>query len=105
MVDIDMVFRFAFSIDADCDKRTFRVYQVIRTTVVEELELYKFSHSTTGSGSSSGTTTCHRKNMISLAFDNIGHIRWSSNTNATVRFGVEEVSVKDVRKVKNATSQ
>jgi len=42
--------------------------------------------------------------MISLAFDNIGHIYWSSNTNATIRFGVDEVSIKDVRKVKNATS-
>ncbi|KAJ8595342.1 hypothetical protein M405DRAFT_728213 [Rhizopogon salebrosus TDB-379] len=105
MVDTDMIFRFVFPSEADCDMRTFRIYQVIGGTAHEELVLYKFSHSTTGPGSSSGTTTYHRKNMTSLAFECAGYIHWSSNTNATVCFGVDELSIKDVRKVKNATSR
>ncbi|KAG2146647.1 hypothetical protein DEU56DRAFT_785634 [Suillus clintonianus] len=100
MAGTDMVFRFAQSTD---DTRTFRVYQVIGTGEHEELELYKFSHSMTGS--SGGTTTYHRKNMNSLIFEAVGQISWNSNTIATtVYFGLEEVSVKDLRKVKNATS-
>jgi len=80
----------------------------------------QFLHPMTGS--SSGVTTYHRKNMNSLIFERSGQIKWSSNTNATVEFGVEvvssimwhdapcrsvdhQVSIKDLRKVKNATSQ
>ncbi|KAG2348698.1 hypothetical protein BDR05DRAFT_943933 [Suillus weaverae] len=102
--ETDMVFRFVNSTDANANTRTFRVYQVIGTAAHEELELYKFSHSMTGP--SGGTTTYQRKNMNSLIFETVGQISWSSNTIAsTVYFGLEEVSVKDLRKVKNATSQ
>ncbi|KAG1874614.1 hypothetical protein DFJ58DRAFT_713211 [Suillus subalutaceus] len=87
--ETDMVFRFVNPTD---DTRTFRVYQVVGTAH-EELELYKFSHSMTGS--SGGTTTYQRKK----------YEHWSSNTIASVvYFGLEEVSVRDLRKVKNATS-
>jgi len=41
MADTDMVFCFVFPTDVDCDMRTFRVYQVIRTTAHEELEFYR----------------------------------------------------------------
>jgi hypothetical protein len=58
----------------------------------ERPQMWQFSHSTTGPGSSSGTTTYHRKNMTSLAFECAGYIHWSSNTNATVCFGVDEVN-------------
>ncbi|KAG1753859.1 uncharacterized protein EDB91DRAFT_420884 [Suillus paluster] len=105
MAETDMVFRFVYSTDSDADMRSFRVYQVIGPASYEELELYKFLHSMTGS--STGITTYHRKNMNSLSFETAGQIKWSSNTNATaVYFGVdsEEVSVKDLRKIKNATS-
>ncbi|KAG2077596.1 hypothetical protein BDR04DRAFT_556298 [Suillus decipiens] len=99
--ETDMVFRFVNPTD---EMRTFRVYQVIGTAAHEELELYRFSHSMTGS--SGGTTTYQRKNMNSLIFETAGQISWSSNTNpSVVYFGLEDVSVRDLRKVKNATSQ
>ncbi|KAG2369987.1 hypothetical protein BDR07DRAFT_330321 [Suillus spraguei] len=99
--ETDMVFRFVNPTD---EMRTFRVYQVIGTAAHEELELYRFSHSMTGS--SGGTTTYQRKNMNSLIFETAGQISWSSNTNpSAVYFGLEDVSIKDLRKVKNATSQ
>jgi hypothetical protein len=41
MVDTDMIFRFVFPSEADCDMRTFRIYQVIGGTAHEELVLYK----------------------------------------------------------------
>lgn len=103
--ETDMVFRFvnSSSTNTDSDARAFRVYQVVGTAAHEELELYRFSHSMTGSAG--GTTTYQRKNMNSLIFETVGHISWSSNIMASaVYFGLEEVSVKDLRKVKNATS-
>ncbi|KAH7920276.1 hypothetical protein BV22DRAFT_814079 [Leucogyrophana mollusca] len=98
----DIVLRFVYPISSNADIRTFRVYQVIEGST-GELELYKFLHPMTGLAT--GITTYHRKNLITLVFETAGQIEWTSNTNATVYFGIDEVPVKDLRKVKNATSQ
>ncbi|KAF8558998.1 hypothetical protein OG21DRAFT_1519378 [Imleria badia] len=98
MADSDAVLRFVFSTDSSVDMRTFRVLQVHDNTA-EELELYKFSHPLTGH--STGTTTFHRKNLDTLIFETAGHVEWFSSFNATVWFGVDECSVKDLRKAKN----
>ena len=47
MVDTDMIFRFVFPSEADCEMRTFRIYQVIGGTAHEELVLYKVRQETT----------------------------------------------------------
>ncbi|KAH7903778.1 hypothetical protein BJ138DRAFT_1167630 [Hygrophoropsis aurantiaca] len=102
----DIVLRFAYPPPPSTDIRTFRVYQVIAGSESEtsgELELYKFLHPATGHGP--GITTYHRKNMITLLFDTAGQIEWTSNTSATAYIGADEVSVKDLRRVKYASSQ
>jgi hypothetical protein len=43
-------------------------------------------------GLTTGVTTIHRKNLATLVFEPAGSIEWASDTNATVYFGLEEVS-------------
>ncbi|KAG6832962.1 hypothetical protein H0H92_004846 [Tricholoma furcatifolium] len=52
-----------------------------------------------------GVTTFHRRNAETGNFEPVGEIEWLSNVNATIHFGQEEVSIKDLRKIKNANSQ
>ncbi|KIK90988.1 hypothetical protein PAXRUDRAFT_831215 [Paxillus rubicundulus Ve08.2h10] len=54
-------------------------------------------------GNSIGTTTYHRKNLDTLIFETAGQIEWSSSSNATAWLGVDEVAVKDLRKIKNGS--
>ncbi|KAG1715926.1 hypothetical protein ID866_1215 [Astraeus odoratus] len=82
--------------------RSFQVYQVI-SNAPEQLEIYRFQHPT--AGYTTPTTTYRRKNLNALMWENAGRIEWSSSTNATVWFGVDEVPLKELRKVKNSTSQ
>ncbi|KAF8138175.1 hypothetical protein EV363DRAFT_1155660 [Boletus edulis] len=98
MANTDIVLRFVLSTDSNVDMRTFRVLQVLGNAT-EELEVYKFSHPLTGH--STGTTTFHRKNLDTAIFETAGHVEWFSSFNATVCFGVDECSVKDLRKTEN----
>jgi len=98
MADSDIILRFVYSSDTNADMRTFRVLQVLEDAA-DELELYKFSHPLTGH--SMGTTTFHRKNLDTLVFETAGQVEWFSSFNAMVWFGVDEASVKDLRKTKN----
>ncbi|KAI9574967.1 hypothetical protein HD554DRAFT_135097 [Boletus coccyginus] len=99
MASSDVVLRFVSNADSNADMRTFRVLQVL-DKASEGLEIYKFSHPLTGH--STGTTTFHRKNLGTLIFETAGYVEWFSSFNATVWFGVDECSVKDLRKVKNS---
>ncbi|KAI6034305.1 hypothetical protein BKA83DRAFT_4188034 [Pisolithus microcarpus] len=74
--------------------RNFRVYQVIENAP-ERLEVYRFHHPTAG----------HRKNLAVLQWDAAGRIEWPTTTSGTVWFGVDEVPIKDLRRIKNGTSQ
>ncbi|KAJ6599234.1 hypothetical protein DFH09DRAFT_1130502 [Mycena vulgaris] len=81
MSAMDTTLRFSYS-NAE-EIRTFRAYkQVEAVGGTTELELYQFYHSPYGP--SSGVTTFQRMNLK--------HISWTSNSNATVHFGVNEVS-------------
>ncbi|KAF9246952.1 hypothetical protein BU15DRAFT_57896 [Melanogaster broomeanus] len=100
MTESDIVLRLVSSTESNVDMRTFRVLQVIENAA-EELELYRFSHPMTGN--SIGTTTYKRKNLDTLDFETAGYIEWFSSSNATVCFGVDEVPIRDLRKIKNGS--
>ncbi|KAL4076025.1 hypothetical protein V8B97DRAFT_1913678 [Scleroderma yunnanense] len=102
MAQSDIVLRFHYSNDMNVDTRNFRVYQVIENAS-ERLEVYRFSHPTPGH--TTPTTIYQRKNLDALVWETAGRIEWSSNAHATIWFGVDEVPVKDLRRVKNSTSQ
>jgi hypothetical protein len=89
--------------------RTFRAYKQLEGAA--ELELYevssltvhfsgthldKFYHSVYGP--SSGVTTFQRKNLTTNVWEPAGEISWTSNSNATVHFGIDEVEKKSARK-------
>lgn len=96
--DIDL--RFIY--DGNADARNFRVYQVIENAP-ERLEVYRFHHPT--AGHVTPTTTYKRKNLAVLQWDAAGRIEWPTTTSGTVWFGVDEVPIKDLRRIKNGTSQ
>ncbi|KAI6130483.1 hypothetical protein EDD16DRAFT_1515605 [Pisolithus croceorrhizus] len=93
--DIDL--RFVY--DGNADMRNFRVYQVIENAP-ERLE---FHHPT--AGHVTPTTTYKRKNLAVLQWETAGRIEWPTTTSGTVWFGVDEVPIKDLRRIKNGTSQ
>ncbi|KAJ7904370.1 hypothetical protein B0H14DRAFT_3103205 [Mycena olivaceomarginata] len=74
--------------------RTFRAYKQLEGGT--ELELYEFYHSVYGP--SSGVTTFQRKNLTTNVWEPAGEISWTSNSNATVHFGIDEVEKKSARK-------
>ncbi|KAG9317198.1 hypothetical protein JVU11DRAFT_1391 [Chiua virens] len=98
MADSDVVLRFVSTKDSNVDTRTFCVFQALENGY-GDLELYRFSHPLTGH--TMGTTTFTRKNLDTIKFETAGHIEWFSSFNAMVWFGVDEVSVKDLRRIKN----
>lgn len=100
MTEPDIDLRFAY--DGNADMRNFRVYQVIENAP-ERLEVYRFHHPT--AGYITPTTTFKRKNLAVLRWDITGRIEWPTTTSGTVWFGVDEVPIKDLRKIKNGTSQ
>ncbi|KAF7355178.1 hypothetical protein MSAN_01433500 [Mycena sanguinolenta] len=103
---MDTALRFAFSKPEEI--RTFRAYQ--QRDDAAELEIYEastpplpFYHSVYGPAS--GVTTFQRKNLTTNVWEPAGEISWTSNTNATVHFGIDEVDIRDLRKPKKANSQ
>ncbi|KAJ7499087.1 hypothetical protein FB451DRAFT_24977 [Mycena latifolia] len=94
--------RFAYSNSEEI--RTFRAYKRIEGAGgATDLELYQFYHSSYGP--SSGVTTFQRVNLNTSVWEPAGEISWTSNTNATVHFGIAEVSIRDLRKPKKSSSQ
>ncbi|KAJ7283822.1 hypothetical protein C8J57DRAFT_1054392 [Mycena rebaudengoi] len=63
----------------------------------------KFYHSSLGP--SSGVTTFQRKNLNTSIWEPAGEISWTSDSNATVHFGIYEVNMRDLRKAKKSSSQ
>ncbi|KAJ6516051.1 hypothetical protein C8R45DRAFT_229928 [Mycena sanguinolenta] len=96
---MDTTLRVAFSKPEEI--RSFRAYQ--QRDNATELEIYEFYHSVYGP--SSGVTTFQRRNLTTNVWEPAGEISWTSNTNATVHFGIDEVNIRDLRKPKKASSQ
>ncbi|KAG6855029.1 hypothetical protein C0991_005958 [Blastosporella zonata] len=48
-----------------------------------------------------GMTTFARRNLQTSVFEPAGEIEWLSNRNATIHFGIEEISINELRKIKN----
>ncbi|KAJ6539177.1 hypothetical protein B0H19DRAFT_960293 [Mycena capillaripes] len=63
----------------------------------------KFYHSSYGP--SEGVTTFQRRNLATSVMEPAGEISWTSNSNATVHFGISEVNIRDLRKPKKSSSQ
>ncbi|KZT26983.1 hypothetical protein NEOLEDRAFT_1062011 [Neolentinus lepideus HHB14362 ss-1] len=99
----NIVLRFVYPpSDSNSDIRTFRVYQLSEDSSTST-ELYRFFHPLTGL--SSGVTTFQHKNLTTGIWDSAGQIDWTSNYNATVTFGIDEVNIRDLRRVKKSTSK
>ncbi|KAJ7742433.1 hypothetical protein DFH07DRAFT_750393, partial [Mycena maculata] len=99
LVAMDTVLRFSYSNSEEI--RTFRAFQQVEGGT--ELELYQFYHSSYGP--SDGVTTFQRKNLNTSIWEPAGEISWTSNTNATVHFGMTEVNIRDLRKPKKSSSK
>ncbi|KAI0773932.1 hypothetical protein C8Q74DRAFT_797720 [Fomes fomentarius] len=102
MASTDIVLRFEFSSNPNADVRTVQVLQVIdesRSTA----ELYKFHHPNTGV--TTGVTSIQRKNTETGLWENAGQVEWSSDTSGAVYFGVERVSIRELRKPKKPSSK
>ncbi|TFK56119.1 hypothetical protein OE88DRAFT_1731742 [Heliocybe sulcata] len=87
---------------SNSDIRTFRGYQLSAGSSTST-ELYRFHHPLTGL--SSGVTTFQHRNLTTGIWDTAGHIDWTSNSNATVTFGLDQVNIRDLRRAKKTTSQ
>ncbi|KAJ3534381.1 hypothetical protein NM688_g7147 [Phlebia brevispora] len=92
----ELVLKFVYPpADANQDPRTV---EISRVNGSDDLSiLYKFFHPNTGS--KMGVTTLQRKSP-SGTWDTVGHVEWSSNTTAKVRFGTEEMPMKELRREK-----
>ncbi|KDQ64744.1 hypothetical protein JAAARDRAFT_28384 [Jaapia argillacea MUCL 33604] len=99
----DIVLRFVYQPPgSNSDIRTFRVHH-LQEGSENYFELYKFYHPITGM--TSGSTTFHRKNRATLVWEPAGQIEWSSNSNAMIQFGIDEVSIRDLRRAKKSSSK
>ncbi|KAJ3803073.1 hypothetical protein GGU11DRAFT_671288 [Lentinula aff. detonsa] len=94
---------FVFASAIDADMRTFKVNLLPSDSSTHSIELYRFHHPVTGL--THGLTTFRRQNMATNIFETAGQIEWSSDHNATIYFGLEEVHIRDIRKAKKSTSR
>ncbi|KIK65447.1 hypothetical protein GYMLUDRAFT_258198 [Collybiopsis luxurians FD-317 M1] len=97
------VLHFVFPSVANADMRTFKVFQLSDEPSTDGVELYRFYHPVTGLAH--GLTTFHRQNLTTSIFEPAGQIDWSSDYNATIYFGLEEVHIRNLRKAKKPSSQ
>lgn len=86
----DIILQFVYSPGPNSDMRTFSVFM---TGEAGEIEIYKFYHPVTGMNI--GMTNFYRQNLQTTIFEPAGAIEWLSNVNATVHFGLEEVTTLD----------
>ncbi|TCD71309.1 hypothetical protein EIP91_011080 [Steccherinum ochraceum] len=97
----DLVFHFVYPAATSYnDMRTVQIKQVVEGST-EEIDFYK--HPLTDS--TSGETTFYRMNIDIDRWETAGTISWSSNHTATVRFGIEDISMRELRKPKKGSSQ
>ncbi|KAH8106213.1 hypothetical protein BXZ70DRAFT_1004487 [Cristinia sonorae] len=82
------------------DLRTVLVKQVVEG-LESGIEFYK--HPVTGS--ISGVTTFSRMNLETQRWETAGTVEWSSNHSAVVTFGIESISMRELRKPKKSSSQ
>ncbi|KAI0723381.1 hypothetical protein C8Q76DRAFT_722680 [Earliella scabrosa] len=98
----DLVLRIEASSNPNADARTVRVYQIIDESQAP-VEVYKFHHPNIGL--TTGVTSMQRKNAETQLWENAGQIEWTSNTSGAVYFGVERVSIRELRKPKKPSSK
>ncbi|RDB22512.1 hypothetical protein Hypma_010386 [Hypsizygus marmoreus] len=103
MMSDSIVFYFVYATGPNTDMRTFSVYRAASSADAEDTEIYKFYHPVTGLNI--GVTTFYRQNLQTQVFETAGAIEWLSKSNATVQFGIEEVSIRDLRKAKKSSSK
>ncbi|KAI0771868.1 hypothetical protein BD413DRAFT_475288 [Trametes elegans] len=102
MTASDLVLHFAFPTNTNADLRTVNIHQTIEGSD-QPVELYKFYHPNTGVNT--GVTSIQRKNMDTQLWENAGQIEWSSNTSGAVYFGVERISIRELRRQKKPSSK
>ncbi|KAI0334762.1 hypothetical protein GY45DRAFT_1044090 [Cubamyces sp. BRFM 1775] len=102
MAATDLVLRFVYPSNPNADFRTVNIHQVIEGSDTA-VEMYKFHHPNTGL--TTGVTSFQRKNAETQLWENAGQVEWSSNTSGAVYFGVERVSIRELRKPKKPTSK
>ncbi|OJT13300.1 hypothetical protein TRAPUB_10066 [Trametes pubescens] len=98
----DLVLRFVYPANANADFRTVNIHQAVEGSDTL-IELYKFHHPNTGVNT--GLTTFQRKNFETQLWENAGQIEWNSNTSGAVYFGVERISIRELRKSKKPSSK
>ncbi|KAH9951774.1 hypothetical protein B0H21DRAFT_190956 [Amylocystis lapponica] len=103
MATNDLVLHFQRPADnPDADLRTFQVRQIVEGST-DSIDMYKFHHPVTGSAS--GVTSIQRKNTTTQRWENAGQIEWASDSNASVYFGIERISCRELRRAKKASSK
>ncbi|KAE9410271.1 hypothetical protein BT96DRAFT_983828 [Gymnopus androsaceus JB14] len=80
--------------------RNFKVHQLSSESSASSIELHKFHHPETGFADE--VTTFHRQNLATSIFEAARKILW---TNAVGHFGLEEVHIRDLRRVKKPSSR
>ncbi|KAM5535644.1 hypothetical protein V8D89_010631 [Ganoderma adspersum] len=107
MSTTDLVLRFELSSNPNADARTLQVLQIVDQNSAgagqSTVALYKFHHPNTGL--TTGVTSIQRINTDTQVWENAGNIDWSSNTSGAVYFGVERVSIRELRKPKKPSSK
>ncbi|KAL7282120.1 hypothetical protein ACG7TL_003589 [Trametes sanguinea] len=99
----DLVLRFVYPNNPNADFRTVNIHQIVEGSDAAPIEMYKFHHPNTGF--MTGVTSIQRKNMDTQIWENAGQIEWSSNTSGAVYFGVERISIRELRKMKKPSSK
>ncbi|GBE79301.1 hypothetical protein SCP_0204990 [Sparassis crispa] len=102
MANTDVILQFLYPSDDNHDMRTFQAKQMVEGST-EMVEMYKFHHPATGS--TSGVTSFQRKNLNTQRWENAGQIEWMSDSSATVYFGIERVSARELRRSKKTSSK
>ncbi|KAI0315391.1 hypothetical protein OF83DRAFT_358084 [Amylostereum chailletii] len=103
MTSTDIILRYSYPpAGSNSDPRTFNIFKVSEDST-DQVELYKFYHPNTGL--KKDTTLFHRKNLSTLKWETAGEIEWSSDTSATIHFGIDKVAMSQLRKAKNSKSK
>ncbi|KAH9853768.1 hypothetical protein C2E23DRAFT_727831 [Lenzites betulinus] len=102
MVSSDIVLQFVYPNNPNADYRTVNINQIVEGSNTP-IELYRLNHPNTGLNT--GETSFHRRNMQTQIWENAGHVEWSSPINGSVHFGVERISIRELRKPKKPSSK
>ncbi|THV03273.1 hypothetical protein K435DRAFT_827117 [Dendrothele bispora CBS 962.96] len=102
MTSSDFTLYFEFP-DNDPENRTFKIHKLAQDSADASTEFYRFHHPVTGL--KTGLTTFQRHNLKTDIFETAGQIDWLSNYNCTISFGIDEVHIRELRKMKKSSSK